>query len=144
MINKVILVGRVGADATVSANERSPLVFPVATWENIRDSETGQWESLTTWHDINYWPPTGSREAFLEKLKKGAVVYIEGRIEKHMWEAETGERRVRFRIKARVVRVLSSFFTASNMENVARVEEPKPADAVEDAAVEELDEELPF
>lgn len=65
MVNKVILVGRIGKDA-VSDNEKHPIKFSVATSENFRDEkEESGWRSETTWHNITLWSKDQAKQHML-------------------------------------------------------------------------------
>jgi len=106
MINKVILVGRLGRDAEC-ANERHPIKFSIATNENFRDeNEESGWRSETTWHNITLWSKPESKKYMLEKLLKGTIVYLEGQIKTSEWQTNEGENRRSNDVTAAFVKVM--------------------------------------
>jgi single-strand DNA-binding protein len=111
MINKVILVGRLGKDAIVrqTANGSSVANFSVATSESRKD-EQGNWIDKTEWHNCQFWggfgQDTNTRvNSFAERAKKGVLIYVEGKIQTRSYEQE-GQTKYITEIVAIVVRVL--------------------------------------
>jgi single-strand DNA-binding protein len=88
-INKVILIGNLGKDPEIRHLEGGIAVakFPLATTETIRDKNGGKVDQ-TEWHNIVLW--RGLAEVAEKFLKKGATVYIEGKIKSRSWEDKTG------------------------------------------------------
>lgn len=84
-INKVILVGNLGKDPEVRYLENNVAVakFTLATSETYRDKE-GNRKDTTEWHNIILW--RGLAEVAEKYLKKGSLVYIEGKIRTRSWE----------------------------------------------------------
>lgn len=79
MINKVTLVGNTGKDPEVRRLDNGVVVakFSVATNESYKD-KSGEWQTQTEWHDVVVWRQLAER---IEKdLKKGMLVYIEGKL----------------------------------------------------------------
>jgi single-strand DNA-binding protein len=78
MINKVTLIGNLGGDPEVRTLENGTAVgrFSLATNENYKDKE-GNWQSQTEWHNIVVWRELADRS---KMLKKGSMVYVEGKI----------------------------------------------------------------
>jgi single-strand DNA-binding protein len=91
-INKVILIGNLGKDPEVRYLEGGIAVakFPLATSETIRD-KNGNKSDLTEWHNIVLW--RGLAEVAEKFLKKGATVFIEGKIKSRSWEDKEGNKR---------------------------------------------------
>lgn len=79
MINKVILIGNLGKDPEVRRLESGSVVavFSLATNENYRDKE-GNWQTQTEWHNIVVWRDLAERAEKL--LKKGATIFLEGKL----------------------------------------------------------------
>jgi single-strand DNA-binding protein len=64
----------------------------MATNENYKDKQSGEWKERTEWHNIVCWQRTA--EVAAEYLKKGRQVYIEGRITNRSWDdKETGQKK---------------------------------------------------
>ncbi len=88
MINKAILVGRLGGDPEVRYTPSGTAVanFTVATSERWKDKSSGEMQERTEWHRIVAWNRLG--EICGEYLSKGRQVYIEGRIQTRSWEKD--------------------------------------------------------
>ncbi len=84
-VNKVILVGNLGKDPEVRYLDNGVAVanFSLATTENYKN-KLGERVSQTEWHNIVLW--RGLAEVAEKYLKKGASVYIEGKIKTRKWE----------------------------------------------------------
>ncbi|CAK0774179.1 ssDNA-binding protein [Gammaproteobacteria bacterium] len=80
-INKVILIGNLGKDPEVRYSPSGTAWgnIRVATAESRKDKDTGQWQDHTEWHQVVLLGRTA--EIANEYLKKGAKVYIEGRLQ---------------------------------------------------------------
>ena len=91
-INKVILVGNLGKDPEVKYLDNGIAVanFSLATTENYKN-KAGERVSQTEWHNIVLW--RGLAEVAEKYLKKGASVYIEGKIKTRKWEDKDGNTR---------------------------------------------------
>ena len=92
-INKVILVGNLGKDPEVRYLEGGTAVanFPIATSETYKDRSTGEKKTNTEWHNIVLW--RGLAEIAEKYLKKGAQVYIEGKLKTRQWQDKDGNNR---------------------------------------------------
>lgn len=78
MINKVTLIGHLGGDPEIRTLDNGTAVgrFSLATNENYKDKD-GNWQSLTEWHNVVVWRELADRA---KQLKKGTLVYVEGKI----------------------------------------------------------------
>lgn len=87
-VNKVILVGFLGADPEVryTGNGTAVATFRMATSESWRDRETGEKKESTEWHNIVVWGRKA--EVAGEYLRKGSQVYIEGSLRTRSWMPE--------------------------------------------------------
>jgi single-strand DNA-binding protein len=85
MVNKVILVGRLGRDPETRYTSSGQAVcnFTMATDENFK-SRTGERQQRTEWHRIVMWGKLA--EIAQQYLKKGSLVYIEGRLQTRQWD----------------------------------------------------------
>jgi single-strand DNA-binding protein len=105
MINKVVLIGRLGKDPEVRSLENGATVarITVATSDAYKDKE-GNWQEQTEWHDVVGWRDLANR---MEKqLKKGSLVYIEGKLTHRKWEDKDGNTRYTTEVLANAVRSL--------------------------------------
>ena len=80
MVNKVILVGNVGADPEVRTTESGVKVARVrlATTERLFDRQTNETRELTEWHSITLW--RGLADVVDKYIRKGSQIYIEGKL----------------------------------------------------------------
>ena len=106
MINKVILVGRLGRDPEIRSTPQGTSVakFTVATDERFTD-KSGEKQERTEWHNVVAWGKLG--EICGQYLKKGKLVYIEGSIRTDSWDdKESGQKKYRTEIVARDMKML--------------------------------------
>ncbi len=91
-VNKVILVGNLGADPTMRHTPSGSAVvnFNVATSETFKN-KNGEKETRTEWHRVVAWARLA--EICNEYLKKGKQVYIEGRLQTRSWEDQSGTKK---------------------------------------------------
>lgn len=102
MVNRVILIGNLGRDPEVRRLENGAVVakFSVATNENYKD-KSGEWQTQTEWHDIVVWRSLAERAE--QQLKKGAQVYVEGKLTHRSWQDQEGNNR-------RTTEVVANYF----------------------------------
>ncbi len=106
MVNKVILIGNLGADPEVRYSQSGTAVanFRIATTETWKKQD-GSKEELTEWHRIVAFARLG--EICGEYLSKGSRVYIEGRLQTRKWEGQDGNPRYTTEIVAREMKILT-------------------------------------
>lgn len=92
-VNKVILVGRLGAEPESRAfpNGGSICNLRIATSETWKDRQTGERQERTEWHRVVLRNKLG--EIAQQYLHKGSQVYIEGRIQTRKWQGQDGQDR---------------------------------------------------
>ena len=107
MINKVILVGNLGADPDMKYTQSGTAVatLSVATSRSWKDKE-GQKQEETEWHRVVVWAQ--SAEFCGNYLKKGSKVYVEGRLQTRKWQDQNGNDKYTTEIVAATVQNLSS------------------------------------
>lgn len=105
MINKVILVGNLGKDPEVRVLESGAKVakFTMATNENYRD-KNNEWQTVTEWHNVILWRYLA--ESAERQLKKGSLVYIEGKLTHRKYQDKDGIDRYVTEVVANVMRSL--------------------------------------
>jgi single-strand DNA-binding protein len=146
MINKVILIGRLGKDPEIRSTPSGTSVakFTIATDERFTD-RNGEKQERTEWHNIVAWGKLG--EICGQYLKKGKLVYIDGSIRTDSWDdKETGQKRYRTEIIAANMKMLdrrgddegSGGGSSSYSGGADRKRGNAPAQQTED------DEEVPF
>lgn len=89
-INKVILIGNLGADPEVRYSQNSNAIanLSVATSETWKDKQTGEKREQTEWHRVVCYRRLA--EIAGEYLRKGSKVYIEGRLQTRKWQDQQG------------------------------------------------------
>ena len=93
-VNKVILVGNLGADPDIRplTGGQSVATLRIATSENWSDKVTGERRERTEWHNVSVFSPNAVNYA-QSYLKKGSPVYIEGRLQTRKWQDPSGQDR---------------------------------------------------
>ena len=90
-INKVILVGRLGADPdsrTMPTSETVVTNVSLATSESWDNKSTGEREEKTQWHRVVFWNRVA--EIARDFLSKGSLIYVEGKLESRKFEDKDG------------------------------------------------------
>jgi single-strand DNA-binding protein len=107
-INKVILIGNLGADPETRAMPSGMTVanIRVATSENWKDKQSGENKERTEWHNVAMFGRLG--EIAGEYLKKGSKVYIEGSLRTRKWQDKQGNDRYTTEIIANEMQMLDS------------------------------------
>jgi single-strand DNA-binding protein len=105
-INKVILVGNLGADPETRAMPSCSTVanLRIATSESWRDKQSGEQQERTEWHRVALFGRLG--EIAAEYLKKGSQVYIEGSLRTRKWQDKQGNERYSTEIVASEMQML--------------------------------------
>jgi single-strand DNA-binding protein len=104
-VNKVILVGRLGRDPETRYTNGGQAVanFSIATDETYKD-RNGERQKRTEWHKIVVWAKQA--EIAQQYLKKGSLIFLEGRIQSREWQDKEGQKRTSFEIVATNFRML--------------------------------------
>ncbi|MFP6780791.1 MAG: single-stranded DNA-binding protein [Gammaproteobacteria bacterium] len=107
-VNKVMLIGNLGADPEVRYTAGGAAVANVtlATAESWRDKESGEQQERTEWHKIVFFSRLA--EIVGEYLKKGSQVYVEGRLQTRKWQDRDGNDRYTTEIVANEMQMLGS------------------------------------
>lgn len=92
MLNKITLIGNLGADPDVRNTQNGDKVAKVslATTERWKDS-SGQQQERTEWHRIVFFG--GVANVVENYLRKGSKIYVEGKLQTRKWEDESGQDR---------------------------------------------------
>ncbi|HMX68060.1 MAG TPA: single-stranded DNA-binding protein, partial [Accumulibacter sp.] len=107
-VNKVILVGNLGADPETrySANGDAVCNIRMATTDRFRDKASGELKESTEWHRVVFFGKLA--ETAGQYLKKGRQVYVEGRIRTNKWQDKDGNERYTTEIIANEMKMLGS------------------------------------
>jgi len=105
MINKVTLIGNLGQDPEVRTIENGTQVgrFSLATSDSYKD-KNGEWQNQTDWHNVVVWRDLAERAA--SQLKKGSMVYVEGKISNRKYTDKDGVEKTVTDIVANTFRLL--------------------------------------
>jgi len=108
MLNKVMLIGNLGADPELrqTTSGQSVCELRIATNESWFDKSTQTRKDRTEWHRVIVWGVSGENCA--KYLSKGSKAYVEGRIQTREWEDQSGAKRYTTEIIAGSVQFLSS------------------------------------
>lgn len=106
-VNKVILVGNLGADPEVRRlNSGEPVVnLRIATSESWRDRSSGERRDRTEWHSVVIFNENLAKVAE-QYLKKGAKVYVEGQLQTRKWQDQNGQDRYTTEIRGDEMKML--------------------------------------
>jgi single-strand DNA-binding protein len=149
-VNKVILVGNLGADPEVKYLEGEKVVakLRLATTESYKD-RSGNRVDQTEWHDLEMWD--GQAKIAEQYLKKGSQIYVEGKIKTDTWQDEQGQNRYRTKIRVLSFTMLGGKpegMGSSQPSTAAPTSNPKPAMASSnsgpDLVLDDSDDDLPF
>ena len=107
-VNKVILIGNLGADPEVkSTREGVPVAnFNLATSESWNDRSSGEKQERTEWHRLVLWRKLA--EIAGQYLKKGSKIYIEGKLQTRSWDDQSGQKRYTTEVVVNELQMLDS------------------------------------
>lgn len=141
MINRVTLVGRLGADPEIRTLGSGTTVakFGLATSERYRDRD-GNWQEETQWHDVVLWRQLAERAQ--RSLTKGSLIYLEGKLTHRKWQDRDGNPRKTTEVVGAMVRILDG--RRDEEGGPAPVTSTAPAPAPHSAPGGGEDDDLPF
>lgn len=136
MVNKVTLIGRLGKDPEVRTLDSGTNIakFSLATDESYKD-KNGEWQTQTEWHNIILW--RGLAERAEQTLRKGVLVYLEGKLTNRSWQDDQGNTNYITEVRGNYFRVLQKETNGNKAATSA------PAPTTTPAAVDSGDD-LPF
>ena len=147
-LNKVILIGNLGRDPEVRymPNGEAVCNFSIATSETWNDRQTGQRQERTEWHNITLYRRMA--EVAGQYLKKGSLVYIEGRIQSRKYTGKDGIERTAYEIIGSEMKMLGGGNDSGQQAQAAQAETPTPprrqAPAAPAQPVDDIDDDVPF
>lgn len=148
MVNKVTLIGNLGRDPEVRRLESGAVVakFSVATNENYKD-RNDEWQTRTEWHDVVAWRNLAERVE--RDLKKGKMVYVEGKLTHRKYQDKEGNDRYITEVVANMIRLLEKRENSGGgYENNMPAAEPSmvksPEPSAPSAPTAAADDDLPF
>ncbi len=145
-VNKVILVGNLGQDPDVryTADGRAIANISIATTDSWKDKNTGEQQDRTEWHRVVFFSRLA--EIVSEYLKKGAQVYVEGRLQTRKWQDKDGNDRYTTEIVANEMQMLGgrSGGTADFSGNSGGGQKQQASAAAPAPTMDDLDDDIPF
>ena len=140
-INKVIIVGNLGADPDSRAMPSGNAVtnISVATSESWNDRETGEKQEKTEWHRVVFFNRLA--EIAAQYLKKGSQVYVEGKLQTRKWEDKEGNERWTTEVVANQMQMLGDRMS-NDMSNDNASRSQSSSD--NDFSTDEFDDDIPF
>jgi len=151
-VNKVILVGNLGADPEIRRlNDGSPVVnLRIATSESWRDKNSGERKEKTEWHSVVIFNE-GIAKVAESYLKKGMKVYLEGALQSRKWEKDGVERYTtevvlqKFRGELQMLDTKSEDRSRDDDRSASRVAENRDDPRTQRGSSRDLDEDsIPF
>ena len=148
-LNKVLLIGRLGADPDIKqmVNGKSVARLSLATSNTWKDKNTGEKKEKTEWHRVVIFNE-GLVNVVQQYVKKGAQVYVEGQLTTRKWTDEkSGQEKYSTEI---VLQGYNSTFTilsgkntqSTNLSNTTSGKSALPDE--KNVSVSDLDDEIPF
>ena len=149
-INKVILVGNLGADPETRYMPSGGAVtnLRIATSDSWRDKNTGEQQERTEWHRVVLFNRLA--EVAAEYLRKGSQVYLEGRLQTRKWQGQDGQDRYTTEIVANEMQMLcrggrGGVYQSSDQSGGANAPpEETTSSAAMDGPSDDFDDDIPF
>jgi len=140
-INKVILVGNLGADPETRYMPSGSAVpnLSVATSEQWKDKQSGEQKERTEWHKVAMFNRLA--EIAAEYLRKGSQVYIEGKLRTRKWQDRDGKDRWTTEIIADEMQMLGG---RGGGGSAPMSSSPGPSSAPPQPPADEFDDDIPF
>ena len=145
-LNKVLLIGRLGADPEIKqmVNGKSVARLSLATSQSWKDKNSGEKKEKTEWHRVVVFNE-GLVNVVQQYLKKGAQVYVEGQLNTRKWKDEqSGQDKYSTEV---VIQGYNSSLTMLGGGNQNFTTEPKSKKSVDDNSQvpqNDLDDDIPF
>lgn len=140
-INKVILIGNLGADPTVRymPNGEAVANITIATSESWKDKNTGEQQEKTEWHRVIFFRRLA--EVVGEYLKKGSKIYVEGKLQTKKWQDKQGQDRYTTEVIANEMQMLDTRQSGNNQNQQNQQSDQAFSDQ---PAPDDFDQDVPF
>ena len=145
-LNKVLLIGRLGADPEVKqmVNGKSVARLSLATSQSRKDKNTGEKKEKTEWHRIVVFNE-GLVNVVQQYLKKGAQVYVEGQLSTRKWKDEqSGQDKYSTEILIQGYNSSLTMLGGGNQNNIGSQDNKQTFDDSPAPAQSDLDDDIPF
>ena len=145
-LNKVLLIGRLGADPEVKqmVNGKSVARLSLATSQSWKDKNTGEKKEKTEWHRIVVFNE-GLVNVVQQYLKKGAQVYVEGQLSTRKWKDEqSGQDKYSTEILIQGYNSSLTMLGGGNQKNIGSQDNKQTFDDSPAPTQSDLDDDIPF
>ena len=145
-LNKVLLIGRLGADPEIKqmVNGKSVARLSLATSQTWKDKNTGEKKEKTEWHRIVVFNE-GLVNVVQQYLKKGAQVYVEGQLSSRKWKDEqSGQDKYTTEILIQGYNSSLTMLGSSNQNSIPSQDAKQNIDDNNIASQDNLDDDIPF
>ena len=145
-LNKVLLIGRLGADPEIKqmVNGKSVARLSIATSQSWKDKNTGEKKEKTEWHRIVVFNE-GLVNVVQQYLKKGAQIYVEGQISTRKWKDEaSGQDKYSTEVIIQGYNSSLTMLGGNSMNENQSSQNLKSPDEGSQVTDNDLDDEIPF
>ena len=145
-LNKVLLIGRLGADPDIKqmVNGKSVARLSLATSQSWKDKNTGEKKEKTEWHRIVVFNE-GLVNVVQQYLKKGAQIYIEGQLSTRKWKDEqTGQDKYSTEILIQGYNSSLTMLGGGSQNNIGSQDTNQSIENNSPAGQNDLDDDIPF
>lgn len=138
MLNKVTLIGRVGKDPEIRYSTTGDAIanFTIATSESYKDKQTGEKVEKTEWHNVSAFRRLA--EIIGEYVKKGSLIYVEGKIQTRKYQKD-GEDRYATGIVISEMKMLGGKGDGQQSQQTRGTSAPQGGGSFDD-----MDDDIPF
>ena len=145
-LNKVLLIGRLGADPEVKqmVNGKSVARLSLATSQSWKDKSTGEKKEKTEWHRIVVFNE-GLVNVVQQYLKKGAQIYVEGQLSTRKWKDEqSGQDKYSTEILIQGYNSSLTMLGGGNQNSIPSQDNKQTIEETSQATPNDLDDDIPF
>ena len=145
-LNKVLLIGRLGADPEIKqmVNGKSVARLSLATSQSWKDKSTGEKKEKTEWHRVVIFNE-GLVNVVQQYLKKGAQIYVEGQLSTRKWKDEqSGQDKYSTEIIIQGYNSSLTMLGGGNQNSIPSQDNKQTIEDTSQAAPNDLDDDIPF
>ena len=145
-LNKVILIGRLGADPEIKqmVNGKSVARLSLATSQSWKDKNTGEKKEKTEWHRIVVFNE-GLVNVVQQYLKKGAQIYVEGQLNTRKWKDEqSGQDKYSTEVVIQGYNSSLVMLGGGNQNSISSQDSKQKFEDTSQVVQNELDDDIPF
>ena len=145
-LNKVLLIGRLGADPEIKqmVNGKSVARFSLATSQSWKDKNSGEKKEKTEWHRVVVFNE-GLVKVVQQYLKKGAQVYVEGQLNTRKWKDEqSGQDKYSTEVVIQGYNSSLTMLGGGNQNHISSQASKQSVDDSSQVPQNDLDDDIPF